>query len=200
MVIFIFGGAGSGKSLLLDFLKKRYNACIIEADKTAHELYEPGNTGYTAVRNLLGSQILNEDKTLDRKKMAEILYKDAALIKKINSVIHPMVWKSINNKIDNIKNMNTKNTQQLIVVEAALIPKDRKELEGMFDEYWFLYADEKVRRKRLKESRGYTDDMIDNIISKQPETKDYIRLCDVLIENNSAYSELEEKIEGLLSR
>ena len=200
MVIFIFGGAGSGKSLLLDFLKKRYNACIIEADKTAHELYEPGNTGYTAVRNLLGSQILNEDKTLDRKKMAEILYKDAALIKKINSVIHPMVWKSINNKIDNIKNMNTKNTQQLIVVEAALIPKDRKELEGMFDEYWFLYADEKVRRKRLKESRGYTDDMIDNIISKQPETKDYIRLCDVFIENNSAYSELEEKIEGLLSR
>ena len=163
MVIFIFGGAGSGKSLLLDFLKKRYNACIIEADKTAHELYEPGNTGYTAVRNLLGSQILNEDKTLDRKKMAEILYKDAALIKKINSVIHPMVWKSINNKIDNIKNMNTQNTQQLIVVEAALIPKDRKELEGMFDEYWFLYADEKVRRKRLKESRGYTDDMIDNI-------------------------------------
>ena len=92
------------------------------------------------------------------------------------------------------------NENSLIVVEAALIPEDKRELKNMFDSYWFVYADKKIRRKRLKESRNYSDERISDIMEKQPLTKDYIKFCDVLIENNSDCEELEKKLEGLLFR
>ena len=76
MVVFVFGGAGSGKSLLLDILKKKYKAFVIEADKTAHELYKPKREGYNTVIKLLGRNILNKDGTLNRKAMGEVLYKN----------------------------------------------------------------------------------------------------------------------------
>lgn len=197
MVVFVFGGAGSGKSLLLDILKKKYKAFVIEADKTAHELYEPEREGYNAVIKLLGRNILNKDGTLNRKAMGEVLYKNTELINKINELIHPMVWESISNKIRAIKQ---RNENSLIIVEAALIPEDKRELKNMFDSYWFVYADKKIRRKRLKESRNYSDERISDIMEKQPLTKDYIKFCDVLIENNSDCEELEKKLEGLLFR
>ena len=78
-----------------------------------------------------------------------------------------------------------------VVVEAAILP-DKKCY--IYDETWYIYSDEAIRRKRLKESRAYSDKQIDIIIEKQASEEEYCRFCDRVIENNSTPEKLRYSI------
>ena len=65
-VIGLTGGVGAGKSLVLTILKTKYNAEVMEADKVAHELMEPGEEGYLGIKETFGEAILNSDGTINR--------------------------------------------------------------------------------------------------------------------------------------
>ena len=93
MVLEIFGGVGSGKSMVLSYLRENRGAEIIGMDETAHELYRPGKKGHAAVLELLGDDVLAPDGSLDRKAMADILYRDPPLLERLNAVIHPLVYR-----------------------------------------------------------------------------------------------------------
>ena len=80
---------------------------------------------------------------------------------------------------------------QLYVVEAALLPDVGKEL---CDELWYIYADENVRRERLKASRGYTDDKISQMIASQPEEERFRSVCSVVIDNSGDFEDTKKQI------
>lgn len=194
----IFGGAGSGKSVVLDILSKNFNSYILEADKIAHKLYEKENAGYNFILELLGENVLALDKTLDRKKMSDILYKDKELLEKVNNFIHPLVWKTIEENID-----KHKNSYEIIAVEAALLPKkknvDYKISREFFDDIWFIKSEKEVREKRLMKSRGYSLERVNEIFSKQPTDLEYSEFATKIIDNNSDEKALKEVIIKLVA-
>ena len=128
MNILLLGGIGSGKSEALKILKEEHFANIIEADKVAHFLYEKDRAGYTALRSVLGDIILDDKKNIDRKKLGDILYYDKDKLQKVNSIIHPLVY-------DEIKNRLLEN--RLNVVEQALLPDDT----DIYDSVWYVHTD-----------------------------------------------------------
>ncbi len=69
-VIGITGGVGSGKSVLLDYIGRKYKCRIILADEAAHKVKEPGQPCYKKLVSLLSAEILNEDGTIHKGKMA----------------------------------------------------------------------------------------------------------------------------------
>lgn len=186
MIIGIFGGIGSGKSMVLDILKNDYKAYVIQADKKAHELYEVGENIYEELVKLCSDNILNADKSINRQVLGMLLYNDKELLNKVNSIVHPEVWKRI------AKEAKDKEKEYLLVViEAAILPDKSN---NIYDETWYIYSDEKIRRERLKKSRFYNDDQIDSIMSKQSSEEEYCRFCDRVIENNSSAESLRYKI------
>ena len=186
MVIGIFGGIGSGKSLVLDILKNDYAAYVIEADKKAHELYEIGEDTYKKLLELCSQKILNPDKSINRKVLADLLYNDKELLAKVNSIVHPGVWERIEKEA-----LEKQKEFSYVVVEAAILPDKKYDI---YDETWYIYSDETTRRKRLKESRAYSDKQIDIIIEKQASEEEYCRFADRVIENNSSPEQLKYKI------
>ena len=152
MILEIFGGVGSGKSVILNYLKEKYKAEIIGMDETAHELYRPGEKGFAAVRELLGDEVVAPDGTLDRKKMADILYREPELLDRLNGVIHPLVYQETEDRAKAFvrKAAEAGAPEPLVVIETAL-PK--KEKSDIFAEVWYVYTPKEIRKLRLLHAR-----------------------------------------------
>lgn len=187
-VIGLTGGVGAGKSLILNILKKEYGAEVIKADEVSHELMETGNAGYLAVREVFGNAFFKEDGKLDRQLMAARIFQDENARKTINKIIHPLVWKTIRDKI-------SASHSALIVVEFAIMGE---KTENDYDEMWYVRASEQNRIHRLAENRGYTKERTENIIASQASESEYLKRCDRVIENNGSIEELKSRLAEIL--
>mgnify|MGYP002620076727 CR=1 FL=1 len=99
-VIGITGGVGSGKTALLEYIRIHYNCEIILADEAAHHVEEPGQECYAELVELLTPAILNEDGTINKKRMAEEIFADDSLLETVNGIIHPAVRQYILSEIE----------------------------------------------------------------------------------------------------
>lgn len=177
----ITGGVGSGKSSILDYLSAHYNCVIIKADELAGELKLPGKSCYDSLVSLLGAEVLTEDGTIDNKKMAKLVFQNEALLKQVNEIIHPKVKEEILKRINDLK---AEGKIDFFFLEAALLIEDH--YDEILDEIWYVYASEKVRRKRLKKSRGYSDEKIDSIMQSQLPEEEFRKHTDFVINNSGS--------------
>lgn len=187
-VVSITGGIGSGKSEVLRILKEEFGAGIIVADRVAHQLMEPGKKGYRRVVELLGTSFLNADGSIDRTKLAKLIFNDKESIEKMNSVIHPMAWKEIGYAIEH-------SDKDLVVVEAALFDEEHN---AMFDEIWYVYTTEENRIARIMASRGYTREKCLEIMNNQASDSEFRAMSDRLIDNNNTVEDLRNQLTRLI--
>lgn len=177
-VIGITGGVGAGKSAVLSYLESKYGARVILADWVANKIKEPGQCCYEAIVALLGEAILQEDGTINRKMMGQLIFNDAELLKKTNEIIHPAVKTYIMNEMNTAREDGV----SIFVIEAALLLEDN--YGAICDELWYIYTREDVRRERLKSSRNYTDEYITSIMKKQLPDEVFRKECDFVIDNS----------------
>lgn len=187
-IIGITGGVGAGKSSVLEILKTKYGAKILLADLVAHELMEPGSEGLKRIVDSLGNGFLKGDGSVDRKALADLLFRDPQALKQVNSIIHPMVW-------EYMKSSARESEQSLIVIEAAVFDTAPA---GLFDEIWYVYTSEENRIRRLMESRGYTREKCESIIKRQDPEAAYRKMADRVIDNNKTAKETEQQIKEIL--
>ena len=185
-VIGIIGGAGSGKSEVLRIMKEKYNAQIIMADEVARELQKPGEYVYTQIVEAFGPDILMPDQTIDRKKLAQLVFNHKEQLNKLNHIVHPAVRREIEKIIG-------QSSSSTIVLEAALLVECG--YRSLCDEFWYVYSDETIRRRRMKETRNYTDEKIDVILKNQLTEDAFIKNSDKIIKNNATLKALEKEIE-----
>lgn len=177
-VIGITGGVGSGKSEVMNYIGRNYEAAIIRADDAAHYLMQPGQACYTPVGKLLGPGFTDECGNLDRKKMSAVIFKDENMRKSINAIVHPAVKKYIKDAIIREQREGT----PYLFIEAALLIEDK--YDEICDELWYIYADEQIRRKRLIHERGYSVHKIDEIMASQLSEEEFSRHCNFEIDNS----------------
>ena len=194
-VIGITGGVGAGKSEILRYLKEKHGARVIEADKVGHLLMEPGGACYYSIVEKFGSSILNGDQTINRGKLGKIVFADTALLDALNKIIHPKVKSYIVSEIAKEKAYHRTN---LFVVEAALLIEDHYDV--ICDELWYIHIDAQVRAKRLKETRGYDDQKIADIMANQKSPEEFSSACQVVIDNSGELAYTCEQIDRQLGR
>ena len=136
-VIGITGGVGSGKSEILKILKENYQAEIILADQVAHELMEPGGISYDGIIEYFGSDILNNDRTINRQILGSIVFSDDQKLKKLNEITHGNVNQEILRRMEFIKHSNP---NAVLVCETALLVG--AEYESRFNQLWYIYTKE----------------------------------------------------------
>lgn len=193
-IIGITGGVGAGKSAILSYIEKNYKARIILADQVANELKMPGGCCYNPLVSLLGGEVLLEDKTIDKAKMAQIIFHDAEKLAKVNALIHPAVRKYI---MEQIESERKKGEISYLFIEAALLIEEH--YDEIVDELWYIYADTDTRRRRLRENRAYSDDRIDAIMAGQLTEDEFRKKCQFVIDNSKelayAYKQIDRKME-----
>ena len=96
MILGITGGVGSGKSTVLDYLKERYGAYLIECDDVARQLQQPGEECYEPMRELFqDDSLLREDGSFDRSAVARKVFSDEELLGELNRIVHPAVKRRV---------------------------------------------------------------------------------------------------------
>ena len=195
-IIGITGGVGSGKSRVLNELKVQYGAYIIEADKLAHELMEPGKVIYEEIVTAFGEVILCEEEphVIDRVKLGKIVFSDKKYLDVLNKIVHPLVKKSI---LMSIRQAKEKGDVRLFVIEAALLIED--EYKSICDELWYIWVDKETRIKRLMLQRNYTKEKSVSIMNNQSSDEFYKENCDFIIDNNRDYEYTSEQIKARLN-
>ena len=189
-IIGITGGVGSGKSEILNILKNVYQAKVIQSDHVAHELMVPGAKSYDAIVQAFGNEILNEDQTINRPILGEIVFHDETKLSLLNSITHKNVDEEILSRIDQF------GKEGLLVIESALLVGAG--YEKKFDQLWYIYTREEVRYERLKASRGYSDEKIKQMIEKQQKEEEFKSMASNIIDNSGDLEDTKAQIIKIL--
>lgn len=192
-IIGITGGIGSGKSTVLKLLREKYQAYIVEADKVAHELMEPGQKAYEKIKEAFPETIFNADGRINRTALGNLVFQNPDWLKRLNGIVHPAVKTWILNEIGQQKQNHI---CKLFVIEAALLIEDG--YTEICDEIWYIYAEESVRVKRLMESRGYSLDKCRAVMQNQSEEAYYRKNTSARIDNSLTFAETEKQVDALL--
>lgn len=178
----ITGGVGAGKSTVLKLIADNFNAEVIQADEVGRKLMQPKEKAYCMIVDLFGEDILTgkgDTAMIDRGRLASIVFADSNKRIVLNSIVHPLVKKFITEEIGRI---SCEGKREYVFIEAALLIEDH--YDAICDELWYIYADEQTRRRRLKISRGYSDDKIDSIIGSQLSDMEFRKHCQRVIDNS----------------
>ena len=187
-IIGITGGVGAGKSSVLAVLKNDFGAKIILADLVAHDLMEPGSLGLRKVTEALGTSFLTPDGAVDRKALADLIFRDKEALKTMNSIIHPLVWTTMKEEAEAA-------SENLVIIEAAVFDTAPK---NFFDELWYVYTTKENRIVRLMENRGYSREKCEDIIGRQASEEEYRALCSRVIDNNGDESDIKRQLKEIL--
>ncbi len=179
-VLGITGGVGAGKSTVLEYLEERYSARVIQCDEAAKQLQEPGGLCYEPMVRLFGPQVLLADGSFDRKKIADLVFSDRELREKLNGIVHPGVKRYVTKEMEKARSSGQ---VSLLVIEAALLLEERYDL--LCDEIWYIHTREEARRRRLKASRGYSDEKINRIMAAQKPDEYFREHCQFVVDNSS---------------
>lgn len=188
-VIGITGGVGSGKSFVLKILEQEYGAHVIQADQVARTLMEPGGASYEAVVQAFGAWILKTDGTIDRKKLAEIVFSDEEKRLLLNRLTHPLVEEEMRRQVAAYPG-------ELVVLEAAL--PEEAGFQSLCGAIWYVHAPEQVRMDRLKKERGYSEETCREMMDSQLSEEEFYRISDAVIENGGSPGETRAQIQTIM--
>lgn len=214
LILGLTGGIGCGKTAVLTILKEEYDAYIIEADRLAHELMEPGKTVYQGIVDAFGMEVLMDadidisapaegdavtdngqstvNRSIDRKKLGDIVFHDKDKLALLNSISHPLVKEEILRRIEEQKDAGKK----LFVIEAALLIQDG--YKSICDKMCYVYADLDVRISRLCEYRGFTKERAQAVIDSQESEAFYLEACDYKIDNSGSIENTKKDLKHIL--
>ena len=189
----ITGGVGAGKSAVLEYLADNYNCDIIMTDDVDKGLYTKGSKTYEMMIALIGEDIVDETGEIDKKKLADIIFSNANKRMAVNSIVHPAVKQEV---ITRITNNKIAGRLDYTFVESALLLTEHYDV--FCDEVWYIDTSEDIRRRRLKESRGYSDEKIDNILKSQQALENIKDKCSYCIDNNKDLEYTFRQIQNIL--
>ena len=192
-IIGITGGVGAGKSTVLNFLKEMCDCEIVMADDVAKDLMKKGGVLTETAYLLFGDNAYLDNGNINAALVAGIIFSDAAIRKKWENAVHPAVREDILNRIS----YADRDGKKYFFLEAALLIENN--YQEICSEIWYVYADEDLRRIRLRETRNYTDDKIAGIFKAQMKDAEYREYASFVIDTGinleNTRKQLENKLE-----
>ncbi len=192
-ILGVTGGTGSGKSIVCQILKQQ-GAVIIDADEITKELQKKGSIVYDEMIRFFGENFLKADGELDRKKIADLVFKDKEKLLKLNHIVHKHVAVEIKKRVAELKEKGCG-----FVVLDVPIPVE----EGFFDTaecIWTVVANVDTRVERLMKRMNISEEEALTRINAQLSNREYEEIADVVIENEGSYEDLENLVLFELKR
>jgi dephospho-CoA kinase len=190
LVIGLTGGIGSGKSQVARMLEL-LGAPIVDADHLGHQSYDPESPEWRRIVGLFGLDILNKNETINRNKLADIVFRDSQAMKDLNKIVHPRIRSMAENKL---RALNQTNADTIVVEAALLIEAD---WISLVDQVWSIQSTTQRVIERLKRERGLSEKQIKERMQFQMTAKELSSFSDVIIRNNGSLKQLEQQVRIL---
>jgi dephospho-CoA kinase len=188
IVVGLTGGIGAGKSTVSKLLGER-GAAIVDADKIARELQDPGTPVLAAMVERFGGHIINDDGTLNRGAVAEIVFSDQQALKDLNGIVHPAMQAEIQRQID--ENVDT---DRLVVLDFPLLGENpRKGLAATI----VVDIPHKLAVQRVVEQRGMDEVDARNRVNSQMDRENRLKIATHVVDNTGDLVDLVAAVDRL---
>lgn len=187
MIIGLTGGIASGKTIVAEYLKG-LGVHVIDADEISREITKIGTPAYKDIVNEFGTDILKTDRTINRKRLGEIVFANDALLKKLNKTTHPRI---IEEEKKRIRDIQLKIPDAVIVVNAALLIETGHYKE--MDKIIVVYVDEETQIERLMARDGITEAAARMRLSRQMPLKEKVKFADFVIDNSFSIEKTKDE-------
>lgn len=192
LVIGLTGSIATGKSTLANMFKQ-YGIDVIDADIIAREVVELDQPAYTQIVNAFGTEILDENREIDRKKLGNIIFSDESKRKVLNSIIHPAIRKNMLKKRDELINLGP----QCIVLDIPLLFESG--LEDYVEKIIVAYVSKETQIKRLMERDDCTKKEALEKINTQISIDEKAERADAIIDNNGSREDSLAQLKNVLT-
>lgn len=165
---------------------------IVDADRIARQLQEPGQPVFEAMVEAFGGGIVAEDGNLNRQAVAEIVFHDDAALKTLNDITHPAIGTAIVERIAEFAD-----TDEVVILDVPLlVGSDQYETAGTI----VVDVDPEIAIRRLVEFRGFSEDDARARLSKQKSREDRLAIADVVLDNSGTVEDLRAQVDELWGR
>ncbi len=194
LIVGLTGGIASGKSIAAKVFQD-LGAHIIDADKIVHALLEPGQQAWEEVIEYFGPGIMFPDKTIDRRRLGEIVFNNAEKRLWLNQCLHPKVFAAYTACV---KHLRTRDPDALIVFDAALLIETG--YHKKMDMVVVVYADEEQQRERLTNRDGFSREQALARIRSQMPLCEKRKHADYVIRNTGTREETERQAREVFQK
>ncbi|MFD7201725.1 dephospho-CoA kinase [Streptomyces sp. NPDC059893] len=178
------GGIGAGKSEVSRLLVE-HGAVLIDADRIAREVVEPGTPGLTAVVEAFGSHVLAPDGTLDRPALGAIVFADADRLAVLNSIVHPLVGARS-------AELEAAAGDSVVVHDVPLLAENG--LAPLYDVVVVVDASPETQLDRLVRLRGMSEEDARARMAAQATRDKRLEIADIVIDNDVPLGELHRRV------
>lgn len=182
------GSIAVGKSFVCDVFRE-LGCHVLDADKTAREVVEPGTPGLLRIVESFGEGILNPDGTLDRKKLASIIFSDDAKRQLLNSIVHPLVF-SVQNKWLGDREWDDPNG--IAIIDAALMIESGG--YKRFDHLIVVWCNPDIQLRRLMSRDNLDEAEARRRIAAQMSQEEKKKYADFLIDTSGGFSDTRARV------
>lgn len=185
------GGIGSGKSEVSRRLAGK-GAVVIDADKIAREVVEPGTEGLARVVATFGDEVLHPDGSLNREKLGTIVFADPDRLAALNAIVHPLVG-------ERVAALQSRAADDAIVVYDVPLLVENK-LATMYDVVIVVDAADELRIARLAKYRQMSEEDARARIAAQAAREDRLKVATLVIPNEASIEDLDTRVEEIWTR
>ena len=187
IIIGLTGGIGSGKTAISNKFEQ-LGINLVDADIVAREVVAIGSDGLNQIHAHFGSDILNEDKTLNRAKLRELIFKDESQKTWLNNLLHPMIRAKI------IYQLNQFSSPYVILVAPLLFENNLNEL---CHRTLLIDVPVEAQIQRTTSRDNVSEAQVKNIIAAQMPREDKLKLADDVLDNSLSLTSADKKVMAL---
>ncbi|WP_422803617.1 dephospho-CoA kinase [Streptococcus sp. FT1-106] len=189
-IIGITGGIASGKSTVSSYLRE-LGQIVIDADEVVHDLQKKGGALYQVLVGWLGTEILQADGELDRKKLAALLFASNERLAKSADLQNPIIRKELEKRRDRALQDN-----ELVFLDIPLLYEQG--YEDWCNQVWLIYVDRETQIQRLMARNQLTKEEAQLRISRQMPLEEKRDLADLVLKNTGDLETLKSQIKQLV--
>lgn len=186
-VVGITGGIGSGKSAVTDYLETK-GITVVDADKVARVVVEPGTSGLAAIAEHFGSDILLPDGGLDRAALRKVVFDNPDERKALEGITHPRIREEI------ARQLSEASSPYVVLASPLLLESG----QNSFANYVVVVdVPESVQLSRTMARDDNSEQLVKSIMAAQLDRKTRLSRADTSISNNSSLDELYARVDEL---
>ena len=187
------GSMGSGKTTVASIFKN-LGAVVLDADQICRDLVLPTKPAWQEVIDAFGTGILNEDQSIDRKKLAHIVFNDDAQKKQLENILHPKV---ISEEMRLSREIFQKDPQSIIIIEAALLIESGNYRQ--MDKVIVVTCDEEKLIRRAMARSSMTLEEAQKRVQSQMSQEEKSQRADYILKNDGSMEDLTKKVQELFN-
>ncbi|MBP8820054.1 MAG: dephospho-CoA kinase [Syntrophomonadaceae bacterium] len=186
-MIGLTGGIATGKSIVASVFREM-GAIILDADVIARLVVLPHQPAWKDIVEFFGPQVVNEDQSLDRAKIGEIVYNNPNSLKELNRFTHPRIMQYYKDELRRIK---TEQPDAIVILEVPLLYETN--MDKLCQQVVVVYVDRETQIQRLmkRDNMSYADAV--KRVDTQMPMDEKVRRADFVIDNRSSMEETKEK-------